>query len=90
MPRISVKGPPGSGKINLIMKGLESAGTPVQLVLCDQLDPLDIHLFKPRVKGAAFIFDNFSSLSEEMQDVLLRKVKERNPSNLVFTVETEA
>jgi len=90
MPRVSVKGPPGSGKIDLILKGLESAGMPTQVVSCDQLGPVDIHNFKSRFKGAVFILDNFDRLSESNQDCLLRKIKERNSSNLVFTVETEA
>lgn len=89
MPQISVKGPPGSGKVNLIMESLKKAGTPVQLVLCDQIDPLDVRSFRAKVKGTAFILDNFNSLSEEMQETLLRKMKERNSSNLVFTVENE-
>jgi hypothetical protein len=88
MPRIAIKGPPGSGKIDLIVKGLQSAGTPVQIFICDQMDP-DTAVFKSKKKGMAFILDNFDRLSESNQDSLLRKIRKQNSSNLVFTVETE-
>lgn len=86
MSRISVKGPPGSGKIDLIVKGLEAAGKPVAVFLCDQIE--DYPPIKSK-KGTAFILDNFDKISEEKQNTLLRKIQERNSSNLIFTVETE-